>query len=25
MPPSFGTVLSKREIRDLIEFLAEGD
>jgi len=25
MPPFFGTVLSKREIRDLIEFLAEGD
>ena len=25
MPPHFGAVLSKREIRDLIEFLAEGD
>jgi quinoprotein glucose dehydrogenase len=25
MPPIFGTVLSKRELRDLIEFLAEGD
>lgn len=25
MPPYFSTVLSKREIRDLIEFLAEGD
>ena len=25
MPPAFGVVLSKREIRDLIEFLAEGD
>ncbi|MEP6672551.1 MAG: hypothetical protein ABJF10_25535 [Chthoniobacter sp.] len=25
MPPQFGQVLSKREIRDLVEFLAEGD
>ncbi len=25
MPPHFGAVLSKREIRDLIEFLASGD
>ncbi len=25
MPPHFGAVLSKREIRDLVEFLAEGD
>jgi putative heme-binding domain-containing protein len=25
MPPAFGAVLSKREIRNLIEFLAEGD
>lgn len=25
MPPYFGTVLSKREIRDLVEFIAEGD
>ena len=25
MPPHFGMVLSKREIRDLVEFLAEGD
>lgn len=25
MPPHFGAVLTKREIRDLIEFLAEGD
>jgi putative heme-binding domain-containing protein len=25
MPPHFGAVLSKREIRDLIEFLAAGD
>lgn len=25
MPPAFGVVLSKRNIRDLIEFLAEGD
>jgi len=25
MPPHFGQVLSKREIRDLVEFLAEGD
>jgi putative heme-binding domain-containing protein len=25
MPPIFGQVLSKRDIRDLIEFLAEGD
>jgi len=25
MPPIFGTVLSKREIRDLVEFIAEGD
>ena len=25
MPPHFGAVLSKRDIRDLIEFLAEGD
>jgi hypothetical protein len=25
MPPVFGAVLSKRENRDLIEFLAEGD
>jgi putative heme-binding domain-containing protein len=25
MPPHFGTVLSKREIRDLVEFISEGD
>ena len=25
MPPHFGAVLSKREIRDLVEFIAEGD
>ncbi|MDR3403703.1 MAG: c-type cytochrome [Chthoniobacter sp.] len=25
MPPQFGQVLSKREIRDLVEYLAEGD
>ena len=25
MPPHFGTVLSKREIRDLVEFIAVGD
>ena len=25
MPPHFGAVLTRREIRDLIEFLAEGD
>lgn len=25
MPPHFGAVLTKREIRDLIEFLAAGD
>ena len=25
MPPSFGAMLSRREIRDLVEFLAQGD
>ena len=25
MPPHFGAVLSRREIRDIIEFLAAGD
>jgi len=25
MPPHFGVVLSKREIRDLVEFIAVGD
>ena len=25
MPPHFGAILTKREIRDVIEFLAEGD